>query len=1054
MNHFKVIDHKLGFISFRGSFITAFFIFLINTTVVFAQKTNIITNKDGEYLTGLELFQKEKYGAAQKCFNRIIESQRDVNNLVRIDAEYYKAICAIELFNRDGEWLLKQFVKKFPESPKVKTAYFYLGKYNYSKKKYKDAIEWFQNVDIYDLSTNELAEFYFKRGYSYFLTEKQNLAKNDFYEIKDIDNQYAPPAKYYYAHISYLEKNYETSLKDFLKIQYNETFKPVIPYYIAQIYYLQGNYENVINYAPKLLDSANTKRAPEIARIIGESYYHTQRYGEAIPYLKMYEKAVGTLARKDNYQLAYAHYKVKDYINARDYFIAVTRNDNDSLAQNAFYHLGDCYIKSNYKQNARNAFGQASLLMFDKSIQEDALYSYAKLCYELAFNPYNEAIKAFQKYIKNYPNSAKVDEAYTYLVNVFITCKDYKEALVAIENIATLTPVLKQIYQKVAYYRGIELFNNLEFAAAIKLFDKAMKYKYDKEITAAAIYWIGESYYRDKQYQSAIESYQLYINEPGAIGKSELSDANYNIGYSYYQLKDYENSNLWFRKFVTFKSQAEIKKINDAYNRIGDGYFMTRNYENAGEYYEQSYKLKLVDADYALFQKALVFGVLKKFSAKISDLQIFINTYQKSTYIQKAKFELAQTYLSDNQNELALTQFKKFIDVYPNSIYVNICLSKIGLIYYNKKEDNNALVFFDKLIKRDRKSLEANEAINVVKDIYTAKGDVQAMEDYLISIGAAIPQVVLDSISYSIGKTHYLEQDCKTVINDFEKYIQKFVDGVFILDANFYKAECDYKLGNIDASLSGFIYVIEKNKNKFTEQSLYRASEILFQKQNYLQAANYYKLLEQQAENPKNNSIAIIGLMRCNYQLKNYEEAVLYSKHVLVLEKISNELINEAHFTAAQSMLASLKYDEAIAEFRIVANESKNELGAEAYYSIALIQNLKSDFKQSEKTIFDFINGEGDFPFWVTKVLILLADNYSALNDNFQAKTTLKSIIADSDIPELIKIAQEKLDKIIASEEALKQINIENKPLELKFEGDSTEQKELFSEPIQTIEIK
>ena len=89
----------------------------------------------------------------------------------------------------------------------------------------------------------------------------------------------------------------------------------------------------------------------------------------------------------------------------------------------------------------------------------------------------------------------------------------------------------------------------MEFAAAIKLFDKAMKYKYDKEITAAAIYWIGESYYRDKQYQSAIESYQLYINEPGAIGKSELSDANYNIGYSYYQLKDYENSNLWFRKF-------------------------------------------------------------------------------------------------------------------------------------------------------------------------------------------------------------------------------------------------------------------------------------------------------------------------------------------------------------------------------------------------------------------------------------------------------------------------------------------------------------------------
>jgi len=29
---------------------------------------------------------------------------------------------------------------------------------------------------------------------------------------------------------------------------------------------------------------------------------------------------------------------------------------NDSLAQNACYHLGECYIKTNQKQFARNAF--------------------------------------------------------------------------------------------------------------------------------------------------------------------------------------------------------------------------------------------------------------------------------------------------------------------------------------------------------------------------------------------------------------------------------------------------------------------------------------------------------------------------------------------------------------------------------------------------------------------------------------------------------------------------------------------------------------------------
>ena len=199
--------------------ILAFFISLTGTTFVFAQKTMIYVDEDAEFKTGTELFQKEKYGAAQKQFSKVIESHHDIQSLVRIDAEYYKAICAIELFNKDGELHLKQFVKNHPENPKVKTAYFYLGKYNYTKKKYKDALVWFDKVDIYDLTTEDLAEFYFKRGYSYFSTDKLELAKKDFYEIKDIDNKYASSAKYYFAHIAYTEKNYEDKEKSSYDLQ-------------------------------------------------------------------------------------------------------------------------------------------------------------------------------------------------------------------------------------------------------------------------------------------------------------------------------------------------------------------------------------------------------------------------------------------------------------------------------------------------------------------------------------------------------------------------------------------------------------------------------------------------------------------------------------------------------------------------------------------------------------------------------------------------------------------------------------------------------------------
>jgi tetratricopeptide (TPR) repeat protein len=1017
-----------------------------------AQQSQIYKDADADFKTGTELFQKEKYNAAQKSFVKTIESHRDPQSLVRIDAEYYKAICAIELFNKDGEFYLKQFIKDHPESPKVKSAYFYLGQYNYRKQKWREALDWFEKVDVYDLSAQELPEFYFKRGYSNFSLNKYAEAKKDFYELKDVDNSYATPSKYYYAHILYSEKKYETALNDFSKLQKDETFGPVVPYYIAQIYYLQGRYTEVIAYVPELLDTATTKRVPELAKVLGESYFRKGKYKEALPYLKKYEKSAGTLQRGENYQMGYTLYSLKEYDDAVDYLIKVT-NIDDSLGQNAYYHIGDCYVKLDNKQNARNAFGQAAKIDLDKGIQEDALFNYAKLSYELSFNPYGDAIKAFQQYLKKYPNAAHADDAYGYLVNLFLTSKDYKSALEAIDNIKVLTPELKQAYQKVAYYRGVDLFNSMEYDKAIKLFDKSMTYNFDKNIRALATYWKAEAYYRNKQYEKAIDVYQAYMAEPGSISKSEFSDANYNIGYAYFKLSDYKNSVLWFRKFITFKTQADKKKINDAYNRIGDGYFMEKDFATAVEYYDQSYKMHLINADYALFQKAIANGVMKKYQEKIADLNTFVNAYAStsSIYVQRAKFELASAYELSNRKDLALIEFKKFVDQYPNSVYVNTALSKIGLIYYNEKDDARALAYFDKLIKRDRKSSDASQAVSIVKDIYAAKGDVQGMSDYMASIGEAIPQAALDSISYNVGKTHYQEQDCKSAIADFEKYLQKFPDGIFVIPANFYSADCNYRAGNLEAALKGYAFVIGKNKNEFTETALLNASDIAYKKQNYAQALDYFKQLEQNAENPKNNTAAKIGIMRSGYEVKDYAVAVEYAAKVISLDKIGNELINEAHFITGKSYLAQDKKDEAMMEFKTVASSSKNVTGAEASYNIAWIQYNKAEYKQAQKTIFDFFNRDGNFPEWIDRSLLLLADSYLALNDNFQAKTTLQSVIDDSKNAELVKTAKEKLAAIIAAEETARlSKTIPAEPVQIQFDGNSQEQKKLFTEPATT----
>jgi TolA-binding protein len=151
--------------------------------------------------------------------------------------------------------------------------------------------------------------------------------------------------------------------------------------------------------------------------------------------------------RNKYYQLAYCQQRAKQFEKAISNYQKVT-SASDTLVQLAYYQLATCYLQTNNKQYARNSFESAAKFAFDKELSEDALFSYAKLSYELAYNPFHEAIDAFRRYIELYPDSPRIDEAYKLLVNVYLTTKNYKEALVSIEKVKKKTLDLQFAYQR------------------------------------------------------------------------------------------------------------------------------------------------------------------------------------------------------------------------------------------------------------------------------------------------------------------------------------------------------------------------------------------------------------------------------------------------------------------------------------------------------------------------------------------------------------------------------------------------------------------------------
>ncbi len=1029
------------------------FIFILLCSVnnlVLGQKTAIYTHEYSIYNSALELYDKEKFSAAQEKFSEVLKQIEDKKSEIVVNAQYYQAICGLELFNIDAENLLIEFIYAYPESPKVKLAFFHLGRFKFRKKKYDEAIKWFDKMNIYDLSDDELAEYYFKTGYSYFQEEKLEKASKAFYEIKDADTKYTSPSRYYYAHIAYLQEKYESALQTFLSLSDDEKFAPIVPYYITQIYFLQKKHDKVIEYAPTLLEKSVPKRAPEIARLLGEAYYNTKQYNEAIPYLKRFHKEKAYDAnRSDKYQLGYAYYKVDSCTNAIKWFKKAIAKE-DSLSQAAHYHLAECYLKTGEKKYAQTSFRVASDINYDPQIKEDALFSFAKISYELSLHPYNDAIVAFEEFINTYPNSTKLSNAYEFLIAVYFTTKNYKAALASLENIKTLDSKLKEAYQKIAYYRGVELFNNRKYPDAILHFNKSDNYLINKKIKAENSYWRAESYYRLNNYQASIGEFKNYIFEPEAIAANDVNKAHYGIGYSYFKLKEYENANQWFRKYVQNAKGANTKTKNDALNRVGDCFYIDKKYKAAIEYYDKAAMVGLDKSDYSLYQSAITNGVMGNYTDKESLLNTLISRKEKSHLMDDAIFQLGKTQEILNQTEKALANFQLLIQDHPNSPYLKQALIKEGLIYYNKKSDDKALIAFKRVVNDYPKTNEASEAINQIKKIHIDKGELEAYEIYLASIGGADSSAqVMDADYYEVAETKYMKGNCTEAVNELAKYLEKYPNGTFTLNAHFYKADCEYKSGFENEALMDFNYVLEQPKNKFTETALVKAAEINMNLGKSKEALNSYNKLEYLADIPSNVFKSQVAQMRLNYLLNNFEATVKYCEIVINKDADDAILITEAHLIYGKVSMDQDDYNLALTEFA-TASSSSNEFGAEAKYNVAHIIHMRSEYDNCEAEVISLIKKFPSYGYWIDKSLILLADNYTAQEDLFQAKITLKNVIDKSKFPKLVSTASEKLTKIEAQEAAM---IVPKEDIEIDVElFDAAEFQKLFSEDEEIIE--
>ena len=978
-----------------------------------AQENSAFVQPGLDYRLAGDMFHSKNTGSARQLYSELSSDLTIDDPELTTSAEFREAVSAAELKNGDAPARIENFIEKYPESAYTGEASLYLGKIYFSDNKYKDAVKAFQQVDISGLSKPAREELYFMMGYCQLKTGDISSAKAYFQRVSNQKSDYYTQSKYFLAHIDYSQKNYQQALKGFEEVEHDRRYQKIVPLYKIQIYCYLGDNEKIMELGPSLIDDAGNTNKAEVARITGNAFFNTGDFVNAAKYLAIFEQNNHkSLSREDNYVLGFVDFKAGKYQDAISNFQKAVKQ-NDEISQNASYYLGVCYNETNQKKYAANAFLAAYKNGFDKELTEESLFNYIKISLETPSNPFNESISLLENYLKEHPETKRKDEGYDYLSRLYLSSRNYKQALQSMESISNKNPQMQAAYQKVLFYRAAELFNSMDPDGAMELYEKASKITSDELIREESLYWMGEIFYNKANYWASIKYYKDFLNAKQAKKSALYPLAQYGLGYSYFNREEYPEAIAQFSKFLESSGNTDPKLASDANLRLGDAYFISKQYDKAIANYDKVILAKEANMDYALYYKALSEGAKGDFNRKAEILKVLVNNYPKSGYIDDALYETALAYILLNQENQALIYFDKLIQGFPSSGKAIQSALRKGFIYFNRNDYDLAISSFKTVIEKYPGTQESQEALAALKNIYVETGEVDKYYAYAKGLNFAVVNASEeDSLSYEVAEKYYLEGRCDQAIRSFAKYLESFPEGAFAVNATYYQSDCYLKSNQVTTALDGFKKVAGMPRSKFTEPALATASGIEYSSGNFAAALPLFEQLETVAEDPDNTMAAITGQMRCHFKVENYSSSIMAAQKLLGTGKASTDLTNEIHYVLGKSYLAQNDLTMAESEFTLTSKLKGTEKGAEAAYYLAEIAFQTNRLSEAENRIYALSENFAAQDYWVAKGFILLADVFIKNGNEFQARETLKSVIDNYQGPELGEIARQKLNAL------------------------------------------
>lgn len=961
------------------------------------------------YSRGVELFDRGLYKSSADVLTEFVSANPDHSLLA--SAEFYRARAMGQVDTAYAVDHYESYIADYPQNDFSRKLLFEIAKESEEEMRFSRANDFYNRALNLGLNDEHAAKANYWIAENYVSIGDNEAAREKFMHLADSypDSEWAPKALYARGRLFLSEDRFDASSEAFeiLRERYpNDEMTRRIGTALGESYYQQGEYEDAIEALRGAMPYLNGDLESKAILLIAESYNYLSDFDRASDYYKQYIRAEegSDNERNAHYGLGWVYHKQEIYHWASDSFDRAAEGD-DELARKALYYKAvNEKLGGRYRESIET-FREFGDRYEDGLWVEEAYYEWAITAFEMG--NYGEAIEALLVLVRNDEEDLEwAGKVYTLLGEAYFANEEYGRSLDAFEVAEGLTDLDPSVKRQARFQRAWVQYRNQAYEQAQEGFESVHEDAPNTDLGKEALFWSADAHYNLERYGPASRQYAEFIEvdpEHELVGA-----AHYALGWSYFKQGDYENAVEPLQTFLEEYDPPSIELYpydTDTILRLGDSYYALGNYENAIATYEEAIGAE-PGGDYAMFQIANSHYRDESTYDAVTTFRRFLRIYPYSDLREQAQYNIAYIFLNTGNYSQSIEEFQTVIEKYPNTSWAARAQYNIGDAYYNAGDYEDAITAYKEVMEEYPDSDYVIEAVNGIQFAQLSEGKEDSSSVILEEFLNEHPQTSMaDRLRYRQAETRMQSGDYNGAIDEFRQYIRITNNEELLPEAHFNLANAYEEVDQEEEAIEIYNEIVENYPNSERVSNSMRAlGRIHYERENYDESIDFYEQLLEQGNSYEIESR--IGIGSAELAQNNLDEAREQFEAVLDID----DEYEAARVGLGKVELENENYDGALDLLNLVAEASSTEEGAEAQYLIGTIHQQQRDFEEAldaysnVKVLYDAYDE------WVAKAMLKSGESYIQLGNRGDARNELENLIDTFPDSEEAERAEELLE--------------------------------------------